>query len=269
MEHASKDSKIIQFKSIKYNAETEKADNYLGERIAEARTDKKLSLAAFKSILSEYGVEIGTAGINKWELGRAVPNAYQLFAIALALGLEEDMSFFIRSKADLNGEGRCKLQEYKQLLIDSGKYKPAQPRKKIRYITKPVSYLKASAGTGAFLDEGQFEEVRFPENAVPDGSDFALYVSGDSMEPVYHDGQIVWVQKCEALNIGDVGIFVYGGYGYIKSYDEQEPDENILEDFTDSYGNVHMQPVMVSYNENYDPIEVAPHLEFQIVGRVL
>lgn len=269
MERADNDSKIVQFKSNNYDAKAEKADNYIGERIAEARTGKKLSLAAFKSVLAGYGVEIGTAGINKWELGKAVPNAYQLFAIAHALGLEDDMAFFIRNKADLNSEGCNKLQEYKQLLIASGKYKPTQPRKKIRYITKPVSYLKASAGTGSFLDEEQFEKVRFPENAVPDRADFALYVSGDSMEPVYHDGQIVWVEQCETLSIGDVGIFVYNGNGYIKSYDEQEPDEGTIEDFTDSYGNVHMQPVMISYNEKYAPIEVIPHLGFCIVGRVL
>lgn len=89
------------------------------------------------------------------------------------------------------------------------------------------------------------------------------------MEPVYHDGQIVWVRKCDELFIGDVGIFVYDGCGYIKSYDEQEPDEDHKEDFTDSYGVVHRQKVLISYNENYDPIEVSPEAEFRIVGKVL
>ena len=128
----------------------------------------------------------------------------------------------------LNEEGRRKLNEYKDDLISSGKYEPAAPRAKksaIKYIYRPVSYLSASAGTGAFLDEGQFENMRFPESAVPAGADFALHVSGDSMEPVYHDGQIVWVQKCETLMPGDVGIFVYEGNGYIKAYDEQEPEQ--------------------------------------------
>ena len=69
------------------------------------------------------------------------------------------------------------------------------------------------------------------------------------MEPVYHDGQIVWIQKCESLAVGEVGVFVYDEKGYFKVYDEQEPDQEHIEDFTDSYGRVHMQPVMVSYNQ--------------------
>lgn len=46
------------------------------------------------------------------------------------------------------------------------------------------------------------------------------------MEPVYHDGQIVWVERCETLSIGQVGVFVYDGEGYLKSYGEREPDES-------------------------------------------
>ena len=30
--------------------------------------------------------------------------------------------------------------------------------------------------------------ISFPEDKVPDGADFGIRVSGDSMEPVYHDG---------------------------------------------------------------------------------
>lgn len=63
----------------------------------------------------------------------------------------------------------------------------------------PVSNLAVSAGTGEFLEEGNFEMVSFPEKSVPKGADFGVRVSGDSMEPVYHDGQIVWVEECETL----------------------------------------------------------------------
>ena len=139
----------------------------------------------------------------------------------------------------------------------------------IKYIEMPVSNLAVSAGTGAFLDEGNFEMVSFPEKSVPKGADFGLRVSGDSMEPVYHDGQIVWVEECETLSVGEVGIFVYDGDGYLKVYGEQEPEERHKDAFTDSYGGLHMQPVMLSYNQAYDPKVVMPDSMFQIVGRVL
>ena len=89
------------------------------------------------------------------------------------------------------------------------------------------------------------------------------------MEPVYHDGQIVWVQQCDHIGVGEVGIFIYDGDGYLKVYDEQMPDVDCLDDFTDSYGNVHMQPVMVSYNQKYSPRVISANAGFQVVGRIL
>ena len=89
------------------------------------------------------------------------------------------------------------------------------------------------------------------------------------MEPVYQDGQIVWVQQCESVPIGAVGIFIYDGEGYIKVYDAREPDEADREAFTGSYGEVYMQPVMVSYNQKYAPRVISANAGFQVVGRVL
>lgn len=111
--------------------------------------------------------------------------------------------------------------------------------------------------------------VSFPENAVPPDADFGVRVSGDSMEPVYHDGQIVWVQKCETLSVGQVGIFVYDGEGYIKRYGEQQPEHDSVDAYTDSYGVIHMQPVLISYNRKYADKIVRPENQFEIVGRVL
>ena len=156
---------------------------------------------------------------------------------------------------------------YREDLIASGKYREVPPVLEIRYLDMPVSDLPVSAGTGAFLDEGNFEMVSFPESSIPDGAEFGVRVSGDSMEPVYHDGQIVWVQQCETLRTGEVGVMIYDGQGYIKAYAEQEPDD--LETYLGSDGVRRMQPVMVSYNKAYAPKPASPELEFRIVGRVL
>ena len=58
--------------------------------------------------------------------------------------------------------------------------------------------------------------------------------TGCSYCSYYHDGQIVWGKQCGQVNIGEVGIFTYDGEGYIKVYDEQEPDEEQQEAFSDS-----------------------------------
>lgn len=268
------ESKVISFpvdRVAAYNAEKERELNTIGTRIEDARRKVGLSLAEFSVLLSHYGVNVSASGINKWAKGSAVPNAYQLVAVSHALDLDVDISYFTSTHSPLLNEvGLRKVHDYRDDLIASGKYKlQAQRTNIIKYIEMPISNLSVSAGTGAFLDEGNFEMVPFPENSVPAGADFGVRVSGNSMEPVYHDGQIVWVQKCEELSVGQVGIFIYDGEGYLKVYGEQEPDEELLEFFTDSYGGIHMQPVMISYNQDYAPRPVRPDAGFQIAGRVL
>lgn len=255
----------------RYNAAAEQQLNIVGQKIATARNQAGLSLAKFSTLLEDFGVSVSAAAISKWEVGKSVPSAYQLLAVTQALHTDEDFSYFMKngSNPELNAEGMKKLVDYKTDLIASGRYKPARANNIIRFIEMPVSDLAVSAGTGVFLDEGNFEMVSFPEASVPQGADFGLRVSGDSMEPVYHNGQIVWVQQCERVGVGEVGIFIYDGDGYIKLYDEQEPDESVRDSFTDSYGNVHMQPVMISYNQKYDPRVVSADAGFQVVGRVL
>ena len=111
--------------------------------------------------------------------------------------------------------------------------------------------------------------IRFPKSTVPSGADFGVRVNGDSMEPVYHDGQIVWVEKTDTLQPGEVGVFLCNGEGYLKVYDQQEPSEEELEEYLDSYGLLHPQIVLVSYNEKYEPKLIYSTDTFIITGRVL
>ena len=264
----------IQFPGRRYNAILDKERNIVGRRLNQIRLEKGYTLESFSELLAQYGVEVKRGGISKWEVGKALPSVYNLAAICHALDIPEGISYFF-SDGDksslLNKEGLRKLEEYRKDLIASGRYKPIMDirENQIRYITKRVSWIPASAGTGAFLDEENFEDMDFPEDAVPQDADFGIRVSGDSMEPVYHDRQIVWVERCDSLKVGEVGIFMYDGNGYIKVYGEQEPEKALEEDFTDSYGQIHSQPVLISYNRAYLPIPVSPNAEFSIVGRVL
>ncbi|MBO6266720.1 MAG: hypothetical protein J6M06_00660 [Synergistaceae bacterium] len=79
----------------------------------------------------------------------------------------------------------------------------------------------------------------------------------------------MWVQPCNYLRAGEVGIFTYDGEGYIKVYGTQMPDKEHREAYTRSDGTLAAQPVLISYNASYPPRVISPDRSFQIVGRVL
>ncbi len=79
-----------------------------------------------------------------------------------------------------------------------------------------------------------------------EGADFVIGVSGDSMEPTYHDGDMVYVEQRQVIDIGDIGIFFYNNECLIK-----EAGENGL----------------ISHNPKY---EMIPGTEdIRCIGRVL
>ena len=79
--------------------------------------------------------------------------------------------------------------------------------------------LRASAGTGYYLDNGvdhEFAYVRVSREACR--AHEIITVSGDSMEPTFRHGDDLFVEHTQALDPGEIGIFVTGGEGYVKEY---------------------------------------------------
>lgn len=261
--------------NINYNVNHAKESNVIGKKIAETRKRRHMTQNDFIKRLTAYGIEVRQGAIAKWENGITIPTAYQILAIALALNIPDMITEFTGMTCspdlELNEQGIKKLDEYRDLLIASGKYKPRIPEfapiRKMKTI--PTSYIKAAAGAGNFLDDENFEDKEYPESAVPAGTDFALFVDGESMAPIFVNGQVVFVQQCETIKPGQVGIFSIDNEVVIKIYDEQEPDESVREEFTDSNGYVHPQVVLLSYNSEWEPRPISPYQEFHVYGRVL
>lgn len=82
--------------------------------------------------------------------------------------------------------------------------------------------MKASAGMGYDLDNAdEWRDVRIYDCPEAYQADFAVEVDGDSMEPDYHDGEIVFVRLSEDVPVGAVGLFIHDGRGYIKERGEK------------------------------------------------
>lgn len=89
-------------------------------------------------------------------------------------------------------------------------------------------YVTPAAAGYASPAEGE-DYVLIPRGAdVPRRADFAVRISGDSMEPVIRDGSRVYVSRTNELEPGDVGIFFVDGDMKCKQYVE------------DSFGNIYL-----------------------------
>lgn len=76
---------------------------------------------------------------------------------------------------------------------------------------------KAAAGFGYDLSsEDEWTEISVVGTDAARAADFAVEVDGSSMEPDFHDGDIVLVKKDPDVQVGKVGLFVHDGMGYIK-----------------------------------------------------
>ena len=82
----------------------------------------------------------------------------------------------------------------------------------------PFYVMPVSAGVGVALDGDSTEEITVSDNSRTREADFALRISGNSMEPRYHDGDILLVQETDTIEFGDLGIFILDGSGFFKVY---------------------------------------------------
>lgn len=115
---------------------------------------------------------------------------------------------------------------------------PPAPRRIYTYLHKI-----AAAGVGFYFDDIPTDTIEAPyrENA-----DFIVGVNGDSMEPTYSNGDLVYVEKCQIVEPGEIGIFIVNSECFIKEAGHDE---------------------LISHNKKYKPI---PGTEYIIcVGRVL
>ncbi|MBP0982711.1 MAG: S24 family peptidase [Oscillospiraceae bacterium] len=103
------------------------------------------------------------------------------------------------------------------------------PQKPLPFPTEPeqdeeekfyvdICSLPASAGTGVYLDDSSTEPLQIVHTDIAERANYAVRVSGDSMMPEYNDGDIVLVETCRSVEVGEIGIFVVDGEGYIKKY---------------------------------------------------
>lgn len=106
--------------------------------------------------------------------------------------------------------------------------------------TLPLYDLPVSAGVGVLLDGESVDEITVSDNSRTREADYALRISGNSMEPRYRDGDILLVQETDTVEFGELGIFILDGSGFFKVFGgdrlyslNPEYGDILLKDFED------------------------------------
>lgn len=112
---------------------------------------------------------------------------------------------------------------------------------KVIRFSVPGYSMPLSAGTGQ--EAGQ----EYPENYTLikeplRGTSFIARVSGVSMEPTYHNGDLVFVHSTEEIPVGRIGAFFMDGQQWIKELGDGE---------------------LISHNPEYDPIPMREDIRCQ------
>lgn len=108
--------------------------------------------------------------------------------------------------------------------------------------------MPVSAGTGVYLDQSTAVEISIPYSEKTATADYALRISGNSMEPKFRNGDVLLIEECETVEVGELGIFILDGNGYFKMYNGDS---------------------LLSLNREYQPIQLKDFQEVQCVGRVV
>lgn len=105
-----------------------------------------------------------------------------------------------------------------------------EPDETVYYITSWF-YRPMSAGTGEQAGDEQPENLHLVKEP-PQGTSYVAPISGDSMEPTYHDGDKLFIRACEEIEPGQIGVFYMDGKQWVKELGDG---------------------VLISHNPNYPP----------------
>lgn len=112
---------------------------------------------------------------------------------------------------------------------------------KVIRFSVPGYSMPLSAGTGQEAGQEYPEDFKLIKNP-PRGTSFIARVSGVSMEPTYHNGDLVFVHSTEEIPVGRIGAFFMDGQQWIKELGDGE---------------------LISHNPEYDPIPMREDIRCQ------
>lgn len=224
----------------------------IGDILKRLREENNLTGKEAVEKLKELGIDISAKTLYGYESGRNSTNADMFLALCKIYKCQNVMGIFSDSTDEIlftNKEWEliekyrfisihstdgasvvdtvldreyaiaCKLNEQKEQInkINVEVAEEIVPKRILAYYGKI-----AAAGKSYGFDDVIAGTIECGLTEESQSADYAIGVSGDSMEPTFYDGDIVYVSKTSLPGIGDIGIFQKDNGIYIKEVGENE-----------------------------------------------
>ncbi|HGA1112007.1 TPA: XRE family transcriptional regulator [Streptococcus suis] len=221
------------------------------KRLKEKRTELRLSQSEIARQL-----EISRMSYSAWERGKTKPNHKNLSLLATILKVDE--SYFeseysiVQNYLLLTDENKLAAEDYVEQLLTS---QSIAENVVSLYSYQVLSDIQLSAGPGEGLyDEFETETVYSEDEYT--GFDIATWISGNSMEPVYKDGEVALIRSTGFDYDGAVYALNWNGSLYIKKLYREE----------DGFRMVSLNE---DYTEKFIPYEDEPRIVGLVVGHFM
>ena len=237
------------------------------DRLKEQRESIGMTRAELAEILG-----VTQAAIGNYENGVSTPKADILFKVFDALKCDANYLFQdemneLTKPFTLTVKEKEHIKKYRTLdeygkdmvntVLEKELYRTNQ-QKAVIYTDQPeladmvrelpLYYMPVSAGGGNYLDSTDYEFISVADVSYANKADFAVRISGDSMEPRFSTGDIILVQEQSAIDPGELGIFILNGDSLFKLFGGDR---------------------LISLNENYEDRLIGPDDSFYCKGKVL
>ena len=197
----------------------------IGDRLRAARMERGLKQ---KELAQIVGVKSPSA-VSNWEKGLSTPDIEMCVRLCRALNIRLSYladyyggaarpvpsadSAFLRRYHALDASGKAAVDAILEIEY-SRCMKPAQRPQPIRSIN--FYPLPVSAGTGLALGDTDPEPISVLLTEESRRADFVLEVRGDSMEPRFHNGDLLLIRSTEAVDTGDLAVVGVNGEAFFK-----------------------------------------------------
>ena len=219
---------------------------YQPEKLKARRKELKMTQ---KDIADQLGISY--QAYSAWERGVKEPSKEKVKRLEQILRVPKDYFTeieIVRLYNTLSNEGKNQVVEYASDLVKKEKIQQVISVSEKLYEYRV--YEKMSAGIGASVyDDRDYDIVYFDEELA---HDFASWVSGDSMEPKYHNGSVALIRETGFDYDGAVYAVVCNNQTYIKRVYREE------------YGLR-----LVSINPKYEDIFISYDEDPRVVGVIV